>query len=184
MVLNFLQPCFDIDECTNDPCVALATCVNLPGTFECPCNSGYEGDGEVECTDIDECALDYCDTNASCINTIGSVECFCNAGYAGNGTYCENVNECEQDSACQEFATCFDNIGSFYCTCDAGYRLHTAQVGAADEDVVDLCVEIVDCEVKLYKSPYKRLIGKIFRRKIEETITLGPRILSDKHGKL
>lgn len=43
----------DIDECTNgeDECDALvSTCNNLPSTYECVCNTGYEMNTELgEC---------------------------------------------------------------------------------------------------------------------------------------
>ncbi len=35
----------DIDECEFNPCCANAACENKPGSFECSCNDGYEGDG-------------------------------------------------------------------------------------------------------------------------------------------
>jgi hypothetical protein len=48
---SFLAPCVQAD----------ATCTNNVGSFSCPCNAGYSGDG-VTCTDIDECAtLAPCD---------------------------------------------------------------------------------------------------------------------------
>ena len=31
-------------------CVADSTCNDIPGGFECMCNSGFEGDGTIECT--------------------------------------------------------------------------------------------------------------------------------------
>ena len=41
----------DIDECEQDTdnCHVNATCVDVIGSFECECNSGFEGDG-VDCT--------------------------------------------------------------------------------------------------------------------------------------
>jgi hypothetical protein len=43
----------DADECANDTnnCDANATCTNTPGSFECACNPGYEGDGTT-CTEV------------------------------------------------------------------------------------------------------------------------------------
>ena len=39
----------DIDECSVDigqrKCDGNATCVNLPGSYDCRCNRGYRGDG-------------------------------------------------------------------------------------------------------------------------------------------
>ncbi len=41
----------DIDECATDMdnCSANALCINLVGSFECECNTGFSGDG-VTCT--------------------------------------------------------------------------------------------------------------------------------------
>jgi len=37
----------DVDECAenNGGCSQFATCTNLPGTFNCTCDTGYTGDG-------------------------------------------------------------------------------------------------------------------------------------------
>ena len=42
----------DIDECTRNLsfCHSLATCVDTEGSYTCPCNPGYTGDGFVSCT--------------------------------------------------------------------------------------------------------------------------------------
>ncbi|KAK8572291.1 hypothetical protein V6N13_047895 [Hibiscus sabdariffa] len=38
--------CQDMNECeTISPCNGTATCINLPGTYNCSCPVGYEGDG-------------------------------------------------------------------------------------------------------------------------------------------
>lgn len=41
--------CADIDECLEgvDDCSASATCINVPGSFQCECETGYEGDGKT-----------------------------------------------------------------------------------------------------------------------------------------
>ena len=41
----------DIDECAEglDDCNAIAECVNLEGSFDCLCPSGFRGDGRT-CT--------------------------------------------------------------------------------------------------------------------------------------
>ena len=69
------------------------------GSFECSCNTGYEGSGDV-CNRIDECVTGThkCDANAECVSTIGGFErgkkrpnqpddayiCQCNEGFEGN----------------------------------------------------------------------------------------------------
>ena len=37
----------DLDECTEDihNCHGNATCMDIPGSFLCTCNSGFTGDG-------------------------------------------------------------------------------------------------------------------------------------------
>jgi len=43
------RPCFDtdVDECAdnNGGCSQFATCINVPDSFNCTCNTGYTGDG-------------------------------------------------------------------------------------------------------------------------------------------
>ena len=39
--------CVDVDECGTNAhnCHGAADCVNTPGSFECQCQSGYQGNG-------------------------------------------------------------------------------------------------------------------------------------------
>jgi hypothetical protein len=41
----------DIDECalSMDTCVVNSQCINTDGSYTCPCDEGFEGDGFVEC---------------------------------------------------------------------------------------------------------------------------------------
>ncbi|XP_043926713.1 adhesion G protein-coupled receptor E2-like [Protopterus annectens] len=115
----------DIDECSANVsvCPSHASCVNKPGSFECNCNSGYEGDN---CTDIDECGYtNKCNVNALCRNTDGSYECTCRTGYTGNGTYCTDIDECAAGNhLCPlSYQDCANSIGSFTCYCKSGYYL-------------------------------------------------------------
>ncbi|KAK8704278.1 hypothetical protein V6N13_047905 [Hibiscus sabdariffa] len=52
------EGCSDIDECKiRNPCDQNAICDNLPGSFDCHCKGGYEGDGKSNgtgCSPIDE----------------------------------------------------------------------------------------------------------------------------------
>jgi len=71
--------CKDIPECRNGQakCADNTNCVELPGSFNCVCQPGYEGDGFSSCTDIDECSkgTDNCKVNEFCINSAGSFSC-------------------------------------------------------------------------------------------------------------
>lgn len=143
--------CTDIDECAlgTDNCDDDAQCENLPGTFECECNAGYEGDG-VTCTDIDECMLgtDNCDPNAMCMNTPGSYTCTCNTGYEGNGFACTDIDECLAGTDnCHTEATCANTDGSFTCTCNMGYSGDGVTCSDVDECLLgtDNCHTDADC---------------------------------------
>ncbi|XP_070537077.1 uncharacterized protein [Ptychodera flava] len=73
-----LPVCEDINECeVNNYCDPRAICSNLPGTFECRCQTGYLGDG-THCADIDECqSSNPCHHHARCTNVDGGFTCTC-----------------------------------------------------------------------------------------------------------
>ena len=68
--------CAWIPDEENNECDQNAVCVNKPGTYDCRCNTGFEGDG-FECRNVNECelGLSNCDEFAQCIDNIGSFEC-------------------------------------------------------------------------------------------------------------
>ncbi|XP_037675602.1 latent-transforming growth factor beta-binding protein 4 isoform X4 [Choloepus didactylus] len=72
--------CQDVDECRNRSfCGAHAVCQNLPGSFQCLCDQGYEGarDGR-HCVDVNECeTLQGVCGAALCENAEGSFLCVC-----------------------------------------------------------------------------------------------------------
>ena len=87
----------DVNECSTDPCSALAICLNLPGSFTCYCPQGYQfqnsSDVTSACLDIDECldeSLNECDINAACVNSAGGYTCICieEDHYQGDGYNC------------------------------------------------------------------------------------------------
>ena len=103
----------------SDPCHTCdsnADCTNTVGSFECPCLTGFTGNGNGTCTDIDECNdlsnPDQCDLHASCENTIGTFECSCDDGFIGDGLKCEDINECDNGThECADNADCIDSVG-------------------------------------------------------------------------
>ena len=119
--------CEDINECiVDDICSANSQCVNNDGSYTCPCDAGYEGDGlSGSCVDIDECSSeeDDCNDVSNCVNTAGSYECECHIGYVKNTeNICVDIDECEtNDIDCGDNAQCSNIAGSFSCTCDSGY---------------------------------------------------------------
>ena len=81
--------CEDVDECTRGTHMCRGEqefCVNIPGSYQCKCEDGYEmTDGK--CADLDECImnLDFkCQKDAAqqimCVNTRGSYTCQCAPG--------------------------------------------------------------------------------------------------------
>ena len=106
-------------------CQDNSICRNTIGSFNCPCDSGYHGDGKSSCVDIDECTNTTvnhnCHQNATCMNTNGSFWCDCNVGYSGNGTSCTDIIECNTGHACDSKANCTNTDGSFICVCHVGY---------------------------------------------------------------
>ncbi|XP_069738385.1 LOW QUALITY PROTEIN: latent-transforming growth factor beta-binding protein 4 [Phaenicophaeus curvirostris] len=72
--------CEDVDECSNGTlCGAHATCHNLPGSFQCACDPGYETAPEGNhCVDVDECrTLAGVCGSERCENADGSFLCLC-----------------------------------------------------------------------------------------------------------
>ena len=45
--INFAIHNIDTDECTGGLCGNNATCINIPGSYICSCNTGYQGDGSI-----------------------------------------------------------------------------------------------------------------------------------------
>lgn len=81
--------CGAVNECelgTHD-CSPNASCVDTLDSFDCVCQTGYEGDG-VFCGDVNECemAQSVCEINATCTNSAGAYSCACNSGYVDEGS--------------------------------------------------------------------------------------------------
>ncbi|MDC0667597.1 EGF domain-containing protein [Nannocystis radixulma] len=69
--------CTDDDECANelDDCHEHATCTNTPGSWECACNPGYQGDG-VQCTPTGVRQLVTGDGHTCALFEDGRVKCW------------------------------------------------------------------------------------------------------------
>ena len=122
--LNVTDPWFMDNDCNMN-----AMCTNAPGSYNCTCTDGYEGDG-FNCTDINECEVgsDECHVDAECTNTIGGYNCSCIIGYEGDGFDCDDVDECRDEfrtvgglDDCHDMASCVNFPGGYNCTCDTGY---------------------------------------------------------------
>ena len=131
--------CVDVNECRfgdDNTCAATGHCVDTEGSYECRCNEGYSGDGEV-CANYNECAGgDVCGAHTDCTDSVGSFECACQAGYLGDpddAVGCSNANECDADP-CAADAACADTDGSFECTCRPGFT-----------GTGDVCAELNEC---------------------------------------
>ncbi|MBL4635139.1 MAG: S8 family serine peptidase [Kofleriaceae bacterium] len=150
VVMQIAAPqCVDIDECEEDidGCAIPSEngdCRNLPGSFECYCLDGYDGDG-VTCQDIDECAegIDDCSDNAECTNTDPGFSCECLPGFTGDGVECLPPNECDLGTDdCDENATCSDTEEGFDCSCNTGY----SGDGTVCEDIDECAEGSHDCD--------------------------------------
>jgi MYXO-CTERM domain-containing protein len=134
--------CTDIDECemASDDCLPNSSCDNQPGGYDCPCDAGYEGEGQTACTDIDECdlGLDDCGDGAVCDNVDGGFLCSCENGYDFDGDTCVDVDECAEEIAgCDPHAACENFDGGFSCACDEGYEgdgLSCTEIGGGGGD--------------------------------------------------
>lgn len=141
--------CRDINECMEhrdkSACGINAICKNLPGSYECQCPPGFNGNPFTlceECNSIEcQCQPPYkivngkcmlagcskgesCPSGAECITIAGGVSyCACPKGYSTqpDGS-CEDINECtEGRQVCGYGAECINQPGSHECICPHGY---------------------------------------------------------------
>ncbi|XP_078418707.1 uncharacterized protein nid2a isoform X5 [Cetorhinus maximus] len=87
--------CTDIDECadiSSHECGEHTDCVNVPGSYGCECQHGYEilENGNI-CVRVDKCTEGLCHPHATCYNVPDSFVCRCNPGYEGDGVHCRSI---------------------------------------------------------------------------------------------
>ena len=93
--------CPDIDECRLGlhKCHVNASCVNLPGSYDCQCNSGFKGDGRTYCNKT--CSVQC--QHGKCSGAPDYV-CICDLGWTGN--------DCGEDCGCHGHSRCSEGVGS------------------------------------------------------------------------
>ncbi|KAK2817655.1 hypothetical protein Q5P01_025846 [Channa striata] len=73
--------CRDVNECVPSS-LCQHQCYNLPGSFLCQCDQGYELTADqLSCHDVDECLLSSYMCQWQCVNQPGSFSCMCPEGY-------------------------------------------------------------------------------------------------------
>ena len=104
--------CPDIDECRLglDKCHHNATCINLPGSYDCQCNHGFKGNGHDYCNKT--CTL-QCE-HGKCSGE-PEYKCLCELGWTGE--------DCSQDCGCHKHSTCGSGVG----VCDQCQHLTTGE---------------------------------------------------------
>ncbi|KAG8232834.1 hypothetical protein J437_LFUL013160, partial [Ladona fulva] len=164
--------CRDIDECTElrekPACGLGAVCKNLPGSYECQCPPGFNGNPYSlceQCSTLEcqcqppyqivegNCALagcskgEKCPAGAECITIAGGVSyCACPKGYRikQDGS-CEDVNECtEIRQVCGFGAECINRPGTHECVCPTGFSGDPYH-GVCSPDQIR-CINDGDCQ--------------------------------------
>ncbi|EGD73921.1 fibrillin 1 [Salpingoeca rosetta] len=141
--------CVEIDECRVGVhfCDEHATCMNVPGGYECVCNDGYAGTG-FACSNVDECALGThtCDDHATCADTEGSFTCTCGDGYLGDGlTTGVGCQEYCWDNPCMYGGECTFTRDNYTCTCASGYEGTNCELNATVCAALSPCAPGATC---------------------------------------
>lgn len=143
--------CRDINECMEQRdkpvCGINAMCKNLPGSYDCQCPQGFDGNPFTSCEECnsiecqcqppykivnDRCMLagcskgETCPKGAECITIAGGVSyCACPKGYSTqpDGS-CDDINECTDthNQVCGYGAECINLPGTHQCVCPHGYE--------------------------------------------------------------
>lgn len=114
--------CVDIDEGRSRYCQH--RCVNVPGSFSCECEPGFQLAGNNRsCVDVNECEMGA-PCQQRCYNSYGTFLCRCDQGYdlGPDGYSCNDIDECSYSSFLCQFQ-CVNEPGRFSCVCPEGYEL-------------------------------------------------------------
>ena len=102
----------DKNECSlnNNNCAQKSTCLNLPGSHECLCPQGYQGQ--------------FCDEGDSLFSNIFE------KNYQNTFTSSADIDECELETVvCENNSTCTNTIGDFNCVCSENFRGRNCSIG-------------------------------------------------------
>jgi len=129
--------CVDINECEVSCLGEHENCINLPGSHECHCDTGYEMVAGV-CVDVNECESGEADCeNCDCKNTSGSFEC------VDSSTHNFSSGVCTLKDACDNVVCGIDQ------ECNAGNCVCTKGDGWNTVPVDGFCSDLNECENEL-----------------------------------
>ena len=138
--------CVDVDECSEnqDQCHKNAKCLNVIGTYNCFCEEGFVGNGQV-CNE-GQCDDKLCPVteNKVCAHST-STSCDCIGGYQKVNSSCIDINECASNlNVCPETSQCRNEPGGYSCACLSGFEGDNCT--NIDECKVDnKCKDVEDC---------------------------------------
>lgn len=73
------------DACRSNPCSHFGTCVKKLDSFECDCDTGFEG--KLCEVNIDDCLPEPCKNGGTCVDGPNSYSCECSYGFIGMYKY-------------------------------------------------------------------------------------------------
>ncbi|XP_015273518.1 PREDICTED: matrilin-4 [Gekko japonicus] len=114
-----------VDMCTELDHGCQHTCVSIPSSFYCQCNSGYKlnADGKT-CSMINYCNFGNHSCQHECVSILNGFYCRCRDGYTlqADGKSCQASDLCNSIEHGCEFK-CVSTAGSYHCVCPEGQQL-------------------------------------------------------------